>query len=509
MSESKQKNNSKQPLAAPAKKLSPQQEAEQKVLKFRKGAIISVVILVVLFAVSLFINSNYFYTKATAVQVGDTSYTAAEFNFYFRSSYNNFLQQYGDYVSLTGLDTSKSLDEQMYSYSESGNQTWADHFTELALEQMEQTTALNNEAKKEGFTVSQDTIDQVESSISYISLYAQMNGIDVNTYLAYTYGKGMDEDYYRQTMLNYYTAVDFANSKGDSFTYTDEEIKAYYPEIADKYDVIDYHSYLVSTTLDMYTDMDDASKVEAAHNDAEAIIEGVDSPEEFTAKVAEFVPDDEKDEYTEPEDTLTHTSAGYISSAISEWLLDASRKEGDTTVIDSAAGSYALYFVSRDTNDYKTANVRHILIKAVADENNAYTDEALAEAKAKAEEVYAKWQEDPTEDNFIALVKEYSEDSSSVENGGLYEAIAKGQMVDEFDAFCFEGHQPGDTAIVYGSSDSYAGYHIVYYVGDGPIYADYLAETTMRNEDFNNYVLDLASNYTAETKFAFRFTNRK
>lgn len=77
-------------------------------------------------------------------------------------------------------------------------------------------------------------------------------------------------------------------------------------------------------------------------------------------------------------------------------------------------------------------------------------------------------------------------------------------MVKEFDAFCFEGHKPGDTAIVYGETSSYAGYHIMYYVGEGQLYSDYIAESAMRSEALQAWLTELSSGYEAVTGFGYR-----
>lgn len=118
-----------------------------------------------------------------------------------------------------------------------------------------------------------------------------------------------------------------------------------------------------------------------------------------------------------------------------------------------------------------SVNVRHILIKAEADENGEFTDEALAAAKAKADEIYAEWQAgEATEESFAALAEQYSEDPGSNTAGGLYENVSEGQMVQEFNDFCFDAsRQAGDTGIVYGNNGSYAGYHIMYFSGAGDI----------------------------------------
>ncbi len=120
---------------------------------------------------------------------------------------------------------------------------------------------------------------------------------------------------------------------------------------------------------------------------------------------------------------------------------------------------------------YPTIAVRHILVKAEADDEGKYTDEAKEAARARAEEILAEWQGgEATEESFAALAEQYSEDGGSNTNGGLYDSVSQGQMVKEFDEFCFDaGRAPGDTGIVYGESGSYAGYHVMYFVGEGSL----------------------------------------
>ena len=162
-------------------------------------------------------------------------------------------------------------------------------------------------------------------------------------------------------------------------------------------------------------------------------------------------------------------------------------------------------FLSRDDNHYATANVRHILVKAEADEDGNYSDEALEAARTKAEEILAEWEAgEKTEESFAALAEEYSEDPGSSANGGLYENVARGQMVDEFDAFIFGERKSGDTAIVYGNNGSYAGYHVMYYVGEGGQYSDLIAESSLRSSDVSAWLEELTAGYEAVRGNALR-----
>lgn len=486
------------------KKLNDKLEHDAKHKKFMRRTVITIVVVIVVLALSILINSSYFYTKTTAVQVDDESYTAAEFNYYFRNSYYSFLNNYGSYVSLF-LDTSTSLDQQQCAFLDDG--TWSDYFTQSAENELKRVTALNKEAAANGYTLPESELTALEADISNLENTASSYGYTTNAYLANIYGKGMTTDYYRQVLTRYYTALQYGQTIYDGYTYTADELDEYYPTIADQYDRISYHVYQCSNSLDEYADMTDEEKAAAAHDAAAAIAEAK-TEEEFSDKVYELLSDDAKESYTGVDYTLFTEYGSSLSTDYSEWLLDASRKTGDTYVADTDTGSYAVMFVARDDNHYTTANVRHILVKAEADENGEYTEEALAAAKARAEEILAEWEQDPTEDNFALLANEYSDDTGSNTSGGLYENVYKNQMVQEFNDFCFAGHQPGDTGIVYGQSSAYAGYHVIYYVGDGPIYSQYIAESVMRSNDYSAYETALTDGMTLTEKFSFRFTSR-
>ena len=79
-------------------------------------------------------------------------------------------------------------------------------------------------------------------------------------------------------------------------------------------------------------------------------------------------------------------------------------------------------------------------------------------------------------------------------------------MVEEFDAFCFEeGRKSGDTGIVYGETSSYAGYHVMYYVGEGDMYSNIIAESNLLSADLNDWIAEVTEGYTASYGFGYRF----
>lgn len=472
-------------------------EQQELIAKRRRKVMVSCIciILAVLIVVTVLFNTNLFYNKAAAVEINGKTYTTAEFNYHYWSSYYTFCNTYGSYLSYM-LDTSKPLDSQQYS----DDMTWADYFKEQAKNSMIQIQMLCDAAEEDGFELDEEKTKAVDDTIDGLEDTAKQAGYSsVKQYLAAGYGKGMTVDIMRKCLSDYMLASAYYEEYYNSLTYTDEELEAYYTENADSFDSIEYAYYLVSATADDEGNVSEEEMAKAKET-AEGIIEGVDSQKAFEDHVTAIGDGASA--------TTTATQGSNLNTAFSEWLLDAGRTEGDTTVVEvENSGYYALYYIGRDDNHYRTVNVRHILIQAEADDNGQYTDEALATAKETAEEIYAEWQAgDATEDSFAELAKEYSEDTGSKENGGLYENVYRDQMVEEFNNFCFaDGRKAGDTAIVYGSNSGYAGYHIVYFVGEGQLYSSYLAENDLRSKDLEEWSSKRIEDYDFSTKFAYRF----
>ncbi|MBQ6159439.1 MAG: peptidylprolyl isomerase [Oscillospiraceae bacterium] len=142
--------------------------------------------------------------------------------------------------------------------------------------------------------------------------------------------------------------------------------------------------------------------------------------------------------------------------------------------------------------DTANINVRHILItpeetelpEDATDEEKAAAEAAAREtAKAKAEALLESYMIDPSEENFAALAQENSEDPGSVDNGGLYEDVYPGQMVETFNDWCFDpARQSGDTGIV----ETDYGFHIMYFVGQ----TDNYHWKTIAEENYPNSIMD-------------------
>ena len=166
------------------------------------------------------------------------------------------------------------------------------------------------------------------------------------------------------------------------------------------------------------------------------------------------------------------------------------------------AAAYAEQGVTKDSGIY--VDVRHILIMPEttgtdAEGNAISSDEDWAAAEAKAQEVLDLWLAGKkTEESFAELAVEHSEDTGSVNNGGLYENVYVGQMVPEFEEWCFdESRKTGD----YGIVKTTYGYHIMFFVEATDIWY-HTAESEMMSAALENVVPDAVAKYEMDVDFA-------
>lgn len=471
MSASKDKLQRKQQIEAGTDKraaAAAKEAAERRKTNIRYTVVAA--ILVVVFAFVFIYNSALPAKMATGVTIDGEKYSVAQLNYYYSSSYISFYNSYYSYISY-GLffDPSLSLSTQQYSE----DQTWRDYFLDQAISDMTQIHVLCKAAEEAGFTLSEEYQAQYEANIEALSTGWQTAGYSsLKQYLAINYGKGVTMQIVEQELYRTILASAYAEYLQDSYAYTAEELAAYHTEHADEMDTIEYAYYLFSEEGDLT-----AEEIAAAVNGT--------SEEEFTAYLEENL------DGAAP--TTTSSTGAGISELYSAWLLDSARTAGDAAAFtdEENALNYVVMFLDRDDGSYPLVSFRHILINAEdADGDGAYSEEELTAAADTADAIYQEWLTgEATEDSFAQLATLYSQDSGSSANGGLYENVHKGQMVEAINDWLFEeGRASGDTVVV-TNEGSYTGAHVVYFVGTGDqTYAQYTADQTMRSEAFSEWL---------------------
>ncbi|MBR0352295.1 MAG: peptidylprolyl isomerase [Oscillospiraceae bacterium] len=498
------------------RKLREAQEAEKAKAKARTGWIVGSVIAVLAVVLMIFVNTGLIYRCTTALKINDKSYSPAELNYFYGNEYISVARTYGSYASYfgyTGLDTSagiSSLKNQAYPSDEYAN--YKEFFLDAAKKTILANQPLYDYAVENGVSLSDKEIAEIDSSFASLEQSVLAGGWkSLDNYFASSYGNGVTVKVARECQLFLALAQKGYEHASEQFEYTDEELAAYYDSLEGESDKYNYwYYYLAAETVESEPDADGNTTssvtdetLAAAQQKADNIVnafnaripeDGIEGDSVCEAYFNSAISSQVSAECT----AMKNTSASSVNSDYKDWVTDGQRSFGDITVVANSSGTgYNLVvFGSHDDNHYPTVSVRHILIKAAEDENGSFTDEAVAEAEAKAEEILAQWKAgEATEESFAALAEEFSEDGGSNTNGGLYENIYKGQMVDSFDEFCFAGHKYGDTAIVTATSGNYAGAHIIYYVGEGELYSNYIARQDMLEEDVSAWYDSLKAGY--------------
>lgn len=458
------------------------------------------VVLCLAFVVLLVYNTGIIQRRVTAITIGDQTYTAPQVQLYYQTAYNKFVNGNSQWLSYLGLDTSKPLETQNYDETT----TWADYFREQGLRLMQDTIALSDEARAEGYEMSQDAKDAIEELKGSVTRYCVEHNITKSTYYGY-YGNHMTESIYLAEVENTYLSQDYAASQIEKMEYDDDTLTSYYQEHRDDFDLATYRSFFLDGSIPdttdengktvAATDEEVAARKAEAKSQADAMSARLAAGESFSALAEEYKAGDSAVDYTDDSRTLySDVKKANISSAYSGWLFDAARAGGENTVVESGTGYYVVQFISRGRNDYSTVNVRHILFAPVlAEGESTATDEELAGAKSRAETVLATWESgEKTADAFAALARENSDDTDTRDNGGLLEQVYKGDASNDLTNWIFaEGRAVGDWALL--QTDD--GYHIVYVDSFGAPYWKLEVKRTLRQNDYDTWMKGLREKY--------------
>ena len=466
------------------------EEKEKEKKEERISTAVGIVFLVALVClVASFPIRTYLATHETYVVINGEEVNKVEFDYVYNTSKNNYITQYGSYLSYFGLDTSKDLSTQMYS----DTLTWQDYFEQNAVESLKQNKALMAEAKAAGFTY--DTTDEYNTFKETIKTSAAAAGVSDKEYVRSIYGSyatmGRIEEYVKNDMVMnaYYQKLQEDNAPSD------DEIQSYYEENKATYDSVDYR--LTTIEADLPTEPTElADPVEETAADTTGTTDGTaatDSTQDTAyqpsdAEIAKAMEDAkvlaDDAEQTVAKDGEAHENEkkSSVNYLISDWLFDDARKAGDTTVItnDNSHCYYAVAFEKRYLDETPSADVRVII---------------PTEDKT-GEEILEEWKSGAaTEDSFAELCKKYTQDTSAVENGGLFEQVTKTGMTEELSNWIFDNsRQAGDTVAITVSDTTY----VLYYIGQDQPEWKINIKNTLVSDTMSQHVQDITADVTVE-----------
>ncbi|WP_409968273.1 peptidylprolyl isomerase [Bengtsoniella intestinalis] len=433
--------------------------------------------------------------STNAVTINGVDYSAAELNYHVINTYQSFVSSYSTYLSYFGLDTSISLKEQ---YSMDGTATWYEYFLEEGMSQMATIISILEEAEAAGY-VFDDTIEQSKQAyLAEIEMYAPYYGYaDGEEYLQSLYGSTMTLELYEKLLEQSLQAEAYSYAFVDSLIYDEATLQATYEEYPDNYDMVECEYLYVYNPVPTVDEDGNAIEVTeemtaAALAESEAIVTQMYEDYTAGASLADVATSSDLAVYQ------SSTTTAYGAGAVPEWLFDQSRQTGDSSIlVDEDYGVYYIViFHDRYLEDYNLIDVRHILLMpatgTLISGDDGYEAEVAAldaAALANAQAIYDEFLAgDQSEDSFATLANTYSEDPGSNTTGGLYSMVAKGEMVEAFENWCFdETRQVGDSGIV----ETEYGYHIMYFSGFELPYWQATISATLAEADYTVWYNEL------------------
>ena len=485
-----------------------QQQEKKEASKLRLYTAIFTVamIAVILFvAVSAILGSGIVERNTTALTVNGEKVSAVELNYFYIDNVNSFMNTYGSYADLMGLDTTKSLNDQHYDVD--AGTTWADYFLDTATDSAKRVYTLYQEAKANNYQLPAEAQEEIDSTVETLDNYGILYGFaDADGYIKAMYGAGASEKSFVDYMTVQYTAENYYNDYLDGLEFTPEQIRAQDEANAQNYNSYSYNYYYLAASkfyqggtdaedgTTTYTDAEKAAGQAECKSVAESLAKSA-NVDELNASIASL-------EINAGTNAVSTSIVGRqytgVDIDLQAWVTDPSRSEGDTTVIENTTtttaedgtettavnGYYVVMFNGSSDNKVQLVNVRHILVSyegGTTDENGVttYTDEEKAAALSKAQELLDTFLAgEATEEAFATLANENSTDPGSNTTGGLYENVYPGQTVTNFNNWCFDSSRmAGDTGIV----ETEYGCHIMYFSSYADTnYRDYMITNELR-----------------------------
>lgn len=518
-----------------------QERAEAKKLKIYTTVFVAALVLIACTAIAVLTvrginNSGVMQKNTVAATVGEEHLNSVEMSYYYNDAINDFYSemssQYSEYASqyleAIGLDNTKPLDEQIYD--EESGQTWAEYFLDEALKKAQNDFALYKAATEDSFTLPEEEQTTLDNQLNNLETYATLYGFsNSKQYLRAMYGYGADAKSYGEYLERRAVADTYLSAHEEALTFDDAAIREQEAINPNKYTSFTYTSAYLSYTdfrqggtededgTVTYSDEENNAAREAAKLAAEDMATAT-TVDELKEKVeAAEVNEDSQLAVNEYTDNL-YTN---INATLAQWLSDEERQEGDIEAIPNTStttdeegnettvtnGYYVAIFHSKNDNAKKMSNVRHLLVQFKGGETDeatgetTYTEAEMAEAKEAADGYLKQWQEgDATEESFIELVKEHSDDTSA-EEGGLFENIhPDSEYVENFLNWSISAdRKPGDAEVI----ETEYGYHVMYYVGESETtYRDYMISNELRattQEEWYNGLIEATTATLGDT----------
>ena len=395
--------------------------------KLVSGGVTVVIVAVILIVVCFFtFISGVLPRTFTGVKITETlpdgstntvkNFSVLETNFHFKEVFDTYSQY--------GMVSEDTLDNVVNP--ETG-ETYRDALLREAATQMRTLALVERSAKESGFMPMSKAREVAAQNLQTLDFYATLYGFPSGqAYLKALYGTGTSKRAYtdfaaRETLVQEYGS--YVKQFDTSVVPTDAEVQAKHDENPNQYSVVDYSVYFCKAETD---DEGNVIGMDKAVEAAKKITKAAKDTESFRQAALDYVTD-KKDEaaitsFADGKDPcltegFTYTSAGYMDAKIKDYLF-GDCKTGDTTVIETEFGAYAIYIAEKTNNDYDTVTFRMLTLSAKTNKKDPTDEDKAAALNKTIEEAKTLCPSGMDPLSFYKLVKEHSTDLNSMLDGG-------------------------------------------------------------------------------------------
>ena len=298
---------------------------------------------------------------------GSAELTNRQLQAYYCIQLYGIVSQYGDYVSLIGLDVSKPLSEQTESQS---GMTWEQFFLMSAVQQYSQFAPIAARAEAEGFILTEEDETELKDAVEFY-----WNNEDFRSLLS-TATRYAD---FEAFMRSFYLVRRYEKSLYESVEVNEADLREYYDNHPELFDGIEFEDYTIDVRHILY--LSDADGDETVTDEEKAAAKA-----KADAMLAEFRKDPSEERFAQlasenTEDPGSKESGGLYENVyrgqmvktFNDWCFDSARKPGDTGVVETEYGYHVMYFV-------KAAEMGVVEMDYRGERTELFLDEILKES---------------------------------------------------------------------------------------------------------------------------------
>ncbi|MBO4494795.1 MAG: peptidylprolyl isomerase [Clostridiales bacterium] len=401
-----------------------------------RAIVITVVIILLLAVFAYFANMSGLAAKilpgAKIVQTIDGKektldrVSIVEMNYYYSKAYSQ----------LSSLISGENGVKEVYN-PETG-ETYEDLIWENAANLAQTQYMLYQKAKEAGFKAegadkfADAQVEALRDNVEYYNLLRSSN-MTADQYLQSMYGKGMTVHIFRDIVRREAVVTEYQTYlQQTQFMADDAAVQAKYDADPVKYQLCQYQVYFVQAQIgENATEEEKQAALDEALKTAHSLCDGCKNAVEFRTRVAQVCADEYRERMANGEDPTTmkgisKEAAKNMSEEFAEMCFNPETAEFTSMAFldTQKTGAYATLFEKVYLDDELTSSYRSIMFTddVLSNISLSLEEKAGSHAKfhAKAEELMAQV---TSEESFIDLVKQYTDDADTVLAGGYVSGV--------------------------------------------------------------------------------------